>query len=291
MRKKDIDAVVAGHICLDMFPEFAGRTSMSPEDLFVPGKLINTGGMRICTGGTVSNTGIAMHILGAKVSLMGKVGDDFIGDTIVNFLKKQVPAEGITVSKGESSSYTIVIAPKDTDRIFFHNPGTNDSFCYDDVDFEAIKNSRLFHLGYPPLMKRLYENDGEELKRIYERVKKLGVMTSLDFALPDPESPAGMVDWNAILKNVLPSVDLFLPSVEEAQFILDKKEFVRLRERAKGKELLHLFDGDQLTSLSDTLLVRGKNCRSEVREERVLCKNRLPGEAQEDQRHQSRAMV
>ena len=119
MRKKDIDAVVAGHICLDMFPEFAGRTSMSPEDLFVPGKLINTGGMRICTGGTVSNTGIAMHILGAKVSLMGKVGDDFIGDTIVNFLKKQVPAEGITVSKGESSSYTIVIAPKDTDRIFF----------------------------------------------------------------------------------------------------------------------------------------------------------------------------
>lgn len=257
MRKKNIDVVVAGHICLDMFPEFIGTQKSSQENLFVPGKLVNIGGMRICTGGTVSNTGIAMHILGAKVSFMAKVGEDFIGETILNFLKKRVPTEGIKIARGESSSYTIVVAPKDTDRIFLHNPGTNDRFCYNDIDFELIKNARLFHLGYPPLMKRLYENDGEELRRIYERVKGLGVMTSLDFALPDPDSPSGNVDWNAILKKVLPHVDIFLPSVEEAQFILDKGEFLKMRERAKGKELLHLFDGDELTRLSDTLLDYG----------------------------------
>ena len=96
---------------------------------------------------------------------MAKVGDDFIGETILNFLKNKVPAEGIKIVKGESSSYTIVIAPKYTDRIFLHNPGTNDNFGYDDIDFESVKNAKLFHLGYPPLMKRLYENDGEELWR------------------------------------------------------------------------------------------------------------------------------
>jgi sugar/nucleoside kinase (ribokinase family) len=257
VRKKDIDVVVAGHICLDMFPEFINTKKTSLEDLFIPGKLVNIGGMRICTGGTVSNTGIAMHILGARVSFMAKVGDDFIGETILNFLNSRVRAEGIKIVKGESSSYTIVIAPKNTDRIFLHNPGTNDSFCYDDIDFDVVKDAKLFHLGYPPLMKSLYENDGEELKKIYSRVKELGVMTSLDCALPDPNSPSGRVNWKMILKRVLPYVDIFLPSVEEAQFVLDKREFLKMRERTEGKELLHLFDGDGLTKLSYKLLDYG----------------------------------
>ncbi len=257
MKKKNIDVVVAGHICLDMFPEFMETKKTSLDSLFVPGKLVNVGGMRICTGGSVSNTGITMHILGSGVSFMAKVGDDFIGDTILNFLKKKASAEEIKIVKGESSSYTIVIAPKDTDRIFLHNPGANDSFCSDDIDFDLLKSAKLFHLGYPPLMKRLYENDGEELKNIYERVNGLGVMTSLDFALPDPDSPSGRVDWNKVLKRVLPYVDIFLPSVEEAQFILDKKEFMKMRERAKGKELLHLFDGNELAELSGRFLDYG----------------------------------
>jgi len=257
MKKKDIDVVVAGHICLDMFPEFMDTKKTSLKDLLIPGKLVNIGGMRICTGGTVSNTGIAMVILGARVSFMAKVGDDFVGEAILNFLKNKASTEGIKIVKGESSSYTIVIAPKNTDRIFLHNPGTNDSFCYDDIDFDVLKNAKLFHLGYPPLMKRLYENGGEELRRIYQKVNGLGVMTSLDFALPDPNSPSGKVDWNKILKRVLPYVDIFLPSVEEAQFILDKKEFLKMRERAKGKELLPLFDGNELAELSDRLLDYG----------------------------------
>ena len=257
MIEKEIDVVVAGHICLDMFPEFMGTRKMSLEDLIVPGKLINIGEMRIYTGGTVSNTGIAMHMLGARVSFMARVGDDFIGEAILNLLRNKASAEGIRIVKGESSSYSIVIALKGADRIFLHNPGTNDSFCYDDIDFDSLKNARLFHLGYPPLMKRLYENDGEELRRICERVKGLGVITSLDFALPDPNSPSGRVNWNKVLKKVLPHVDIFLPSVEEAQFILDKKEFLKLRERANGKELLHLFDGKELAELSDKLLGYG----------------------------------
>ena len=250
---KNVRVVAAGHICLDMFPDFIGAEKTSLEELFVPGKLVNIGGMRICTGGAVSNTGIAMHILGAKVSFMANVGDDFIGEAIVNFLRARASSKGIRIVPGQSSSYTIVVAPKHTDRIFLHNPGTNDSFCCDDIDFEVVKKAQLFHLGYPPLMKRLYENGGAELKKIFRKVSELGVITSLDFALPDPNSPSGNVDWKKVLKEVLPYVDIFLPSVEEAQFILDKKEFLRLRERAKGKELLHLFDGAELSRLSEQL--------------------------------------
>ena len=45
--------------------------------------------------------------------------------------------------------------------------------------------------------------------------------------------------------------------MEEAQFILDKKDFLKLRGRAKGKELLHFFDGHELAELSDRLLDYG----------------------------------
>ncbi|MFA4838261.1 MAG: carbohydrate kinase family protein [Candidatus Neomarinimicrobiota bacterium] len=257
MLEKEINVVVAGHICLDMFPEFMDTKKMSFEELFVPGKLTNVSGMRISTGGPVSNTGIAMHNLGAKISLIAKIGDDFIGEAILNFLKNKVSVEGIKIVKGELSSYTIVIAPKDIDRMFLHNPGTNDTFCYDDIDFDLVRSAKLFHLGYPPLMKRLYQDDGEQLRKIYKRVNELGVITSLDFALPDPNSPSGKVNWNKILKKVLPYIDIFLPSVEEAQFVLDKEKFLKLRERAKGKELLHLFDGKELTQLSNKLLDYG----------------------------------
>ncbi len=38
------------------------------------------------TGGAVANTGLAMKLLGADVSLMGKVGEDAFGDMILNIL-------------------------------------------------------------------------------------------------------------------------------------------------------------------------------------------------------------
>ncbi len=46
---------------------------------------------------------------------------------------------------------------------------------------------------------------------------------SLDMAYPDPESPAGQADWRAILRNTLPFVDIFLPSLDEILFLLWRK--------------------------------------------------------------------
>lgn len=257
MMDKKLDAVIAGHICLDMFPEFPDKEMTSFKELFVPGKLINVRGMKISTGGPVSNTGIAMQVLGARVSLIAKIGDDFIGEAILNFLEKRVSVEGIKINKDESSSYTVAIAPKDLDRIFLHNPGTNDTFCYDDIDFDLVKSARLFHLGYPPLMKKLYQDDGVELERIYKKVSELGVITSLDFALPDPEGPSGRINWDTLLKRVLPYVDIFLPSIEEVLFMLEKERFLALRGKAKGKEFIQYFTADELTQLSNRLLDYG----------------------------------
>ena len=99
--------------------------------------------------------------------------------------------------------------------MFLHCPGTNNTFGVADVDFGLVKQARLFHLGYPPLMEMLYRNDGRELAEIFRRAKGLGVTTSLDMALPDENAPAGQVDWKPIHAATLPCVDLFMPSAEE----------------------------------------------------------------------------
>ena len=71
----------------------------------------------------------------------------------------------------------------------------------DDVTDATLKGARLLHFGYPPLMRRMYADRGEELSSIYRQAKATGVTTSLDMALPDVTGPSGRVDWPALLRD------------------------------------------------------------------------------------------
>ena len=251
----DLQVVVAGHICLDIIPEFKGTALI--DEIFVPGKLVNMGGVTVSTGGPVSNTGLALTKLGIKTALMGKTGADFFGEGVSNLLNNWDAASGMIAMRGEQTSYTVVIAPPGHDRIFLHNPGANDTFCADDVDYDLVKQAKLFHFGYPPLMRRIYENDGLELIEIFKRVKSLGVTTSLDMSLPDVSSESGCVDWECVLTNLLPYVDIFLPSVEEILFMLDRNEFDRLNRETKGQDILEIIDLNVMQALGEKLNLMG----------------------------------
>jgi sugar/nucleoside kinase (ribokinase family) len=143
------------------------------------------------------------------------------------------------------------------DRIFLHHPGANDTFGAGDVRYDLIADSRLFHFGYPPLMKRMYESDGIQLVQIFRRAKETGVTTSLDMALPDPSSPAGRADWGKILRSVLPYVDIFLPSIEEILFMLRHSTYQALCAEAGGPDILSLIRPELLSDLSQELIQMG----------------------------------
>ncbi len=139
-------------------------------------------------GGAVANTGLALKIFGADVTLMGKIGNDAFGQLILSALESYGAAKNMSISRDSATSYSVVLAPPGTDRIFLHNPGANDTFGMDDLDFRAIQNMSLFHFGYPTIMKTIYENKGAQLIEIFKKVKGLGVATSLDMAALDEES-------------------------------------------------------------------------------------------------------
>ncbi len=254
-RKK---VVVAGHICLDITPVFPETCQGEIQQLFVPGKLINVENALVHVGGAVANTGLAMAFFGADVQLMGKVGDDEFGEIICRMVKSHGITKGMIASKTSHTSYSIVLAMPGNDRIFLHYPGANDTFEFADLDMEVIQRAGLFHFGYPPLMKQLFINDGQELMKIFQAVSQAGVVTSLDMAAVDPTSPAGEADWQTILDRTLPFVDIFMPSVEELLFMLDRKKYDHLIQAAGGKDLTTTLDMQQdVKPLAEKVLQMG----------------------------------
>jgi len=251
------DVVVAGHVCLDLIPRFHNTGAKTLGDIMVPGKLVNVGPAAVSSGGPVSNTGIALLKLGIKTGLMGKIGNDFIGSGVRDIFEKWHAAGALTVVEGEASSYTVVIAPPGIDRVFLHNPGTNDTFGADDVNYDIVAQARLFHFGYPPLMKRMYNDTGAELTEIFRRVKDRGVTTSLDMTLPDPDAESGKVDWDTVLTNTLPYVDIAPLSAEESLYMLNRKRFDQLRDAAGHGDPLPVYEPADFLWLGRELLERG----------------------------------
>ena len=63
--------IVAGHICLDLTPRFPE----SALSTLIPGSLVRVDQMHCSVGGAVANTGLALHQLGVKTRLMGRIRD------------------------------------------------------------------------------------------------------------------------------------------------------------------------------------------------------------------------
>lgn len=249
--------VVCGHICLDVFPSFP-RAATSLETLLAPGKLVEVGPAVMTPGGAVANTGLALHRFGLPVRLVAKVGDDAFGRNVLEIFRAAgAPTEGLVVDGMAATSYTVVLSPVGCDRIFLHCPSANDCFGAADVRDEVLTGAALFHFGYPPLMQRMYATDGTELETLLRRVRAAGVTTSLDLALPDPDSKAGQADWGRILRRVLPHVDVFLPSLDELVFMLDRPRCAALRQTSAQGAPLGGLTVDEVRGLADQAIGMG----------------------------------
>lgn len=256
-KKKKV--IVAGHSCLDLTPIFPPGTKevANPGELLAPGKLVQMEGVAINGGGAVSNTGIAMKLLGADVSLLTKTGTDTFGKVLKDIYAGFGVADSVISVEGERTSYTTVIAMPGIDRILLHDPGCNNTFSVDDVKRADLTGVSLFHFGYPPIMERMYLNDGAELVEMLKYVKSQGVAVSMDMAMVDPASKAGQADWLKILTEALPHVDFFVPSVEEICFMLDRPRYEEWSKRAAGGELVNILRKEDIAPLAEKCMELG----------------------------------
>lgn len=217
--------LVAGHISLDILPEFP-RAVGGPENLVRPGGLTLVGPARLALGGTVGNVGAALHHLGVPVTLIAPVGSDPFGNLLREVLSEACPGARLRLLEipGGSTSYTVILNPPDLDRAFLHHSGVNDEVTGADFRIAEPANFTALHFGYPTVMAQFYREGGKELESFLAHAAGTGILVSLDVTLPDPESEAGRLDWRPLLQRILPHVDVFCPNLDEARALLRRPQ-------------------------------------------------------------------
>lgn len=242
------DVLVAGHVCVDLVPDFPGDARIEP------GALFNVGALGIRVGGSIANTGQVLAGLGLPVRAHGMVGDDELGAIVRDGLGR---LDGVTpdlaVTTEHATSYSIVVQPHGADRSFWHHTGANDAFDGTTID---PTGARLVHLGYPPLLPGIAADDGAPLAAALERVKAAGATTSLDLAVVDPDSRVGAYDWDRVLEAALPHTDVLTPSLDDLTSALRIEPRAGLAEELAARMLDAGAGIVAISSGEDGLLVR-----------------------------------
>src|SRR5512138_57267 len=232
------DVLIAGHVCLDIQPDLHGEGRKPFKEIFLPGRLVSCGPAAFSAGGPVANNGLALKRLGVSTRLCARRSDDQFGQILDQIFEREPDhlEDRFAVDPHSHTSYSVIINYPGVDRIFLHSPGANDHFRAEDVPGSLLSQARLFHFGYPPLMRSMYSDGGGELETLFSHAKEAGATTSLDMALPDPSSEAARADWLGILRSVLPWVDIFMPSLEEILFMLHPTTYHELAGASGGPD-------------------------------------------------------
>ena len=167
-----------------------------------PGQTIIGSNFKEVPGGKGANQAVAMARLNGNVSMIGKIGEDGFGQTLINSLKNdKVDTTYIQTSKG-ATGVALITVDKNAQNSIVVSPGANFEVKEDDIDnnIEAIKNSDIVVLQL--------ETPLNTIKYALNKAKELNKYTILNPA------PAVKLD-DEIIKNV----DLLTPNETELEII------------------------------------------------------------------------
>lgn len=196
--------VVAGHSCVDLIPHLPAEPSHAP------GELVDIGPLTMQPGGSVVNTGRALVELGVPVELVTTVGEDALGDHLRDHLARLSPHHTIRTVAGVGTSYSLVLERDGRSRTIWHHIGSAAAFTGDEVD---AAGAELVHLGYPTALPGLIADDARPFGAVLARVKAANATSSVDLSTLPASQPHGR--WPALLRRMLPSIDVFTPSADD----------------------------------------------------------------------------
>ncbi len=181
------------------------------------GKLVLFDELEIHTGGCANNVAIALARLGISAGAIGKVGMDSFGGLMLQTLTDNgVNTVGMRREANANTSFTFVAVASDGERTFCHYIGANGEFCETDLNWELIKTVKILHIAGALVMPGF---DGLPMANVLRRAKALGITTSLDTAYDATGK------WMEVLEPCLPYVDMFMPSILEAQHLTGLSEY------------------------------------------------------------------
>ncbi len=167
--------------------------------------------IRITVAGTAAGTAVDLAKLGAEVYAMGAIGEDGLGDFVVNTMQSYgIHTEGLVRKKGVQTSATMLPIRPNGERPALHVIGANGELSYEDINFDIIAQADFLHMGGATLLPKL---DGQPMADVLKFAKEHGLTTTFDQVLVKKPN---LID---IYSPCLPYVDYFMPGFEEAQVI------------------------------------------------------------------------
>ncbi|WP_047983540.1 carbohydrate kinase family protein [Ornithinibacillus californiensis] len=100
-------------------------------------------------GGAPGNVLVALSNLGMRTNFIGCIGRDSFGDILLSTLKsKNVQTEGIVYSEVNTTlAFVHIDDHGERSFSFYRNPGADMMLAKEDINFDIIANSRIFHVG------------------------------------------------------------------------------------------------------------------------------------------------
>jgi fructokinase len=101
-------------------------------------------------GGAPANVLACISRLGGSTAFIGKVGDDMFGHYLSDTLQKyNIDTAGLKFCSGTKTTLAFVQLDRCGDRSFsfYRNPGADTMLQPSDINYDLIRNSRVFHFG------------------------------------------------------------------------------------------------------------------------------------------------
>lgn len=157
--------------------------------------------------GTAGGTAVACAVLGLATRAVGAVGDDELGDIMLGAMRRRgLDLALVRQIAGVPTSATILPVRPNGERPALHVPGSAAHFTLAPAELDGALDARFVHIGGTGLLRAF---DGEPTQRTFRRAKELGRVTTFDLIQATAET-------FALVEPVLPYVDYFIPSLEEA---------------------------------------------------------------------------
>ncbi|MDX2432401.1 MAG: carbohydrate kinase family protein [Bacteroides sp.] len=197
---KDFNVLVVGELNIDLIlNKIEGFPQM--------GKEILADEMTVTLGSSSAIFANNLSRLGARVSYLGKVGNDQFAKQVFSTLEDAgVHTGNIIVSPDFQTGLTVAMN-YDNDRAMVTYPGAMNDLRFEDISDVALQSASHLHVSSIFLQPGLKP----DIITLFRRAKEAGLTTSFDPQW-DPHEK-----WDVDLKDLLPHVDVFLPNASELE--------------------------------------------------------------------------
>jgi argininosuccinate lyase len=205
---------------------------MSPvTDLPSPGGTLLAEQMTVRVGGAGANAALASVETGMETRLIGCIGDDQLGGWMREQLAPAGLADELVVLAGDTSGLTVALESPARDRTFLTYLGVNARWEAGMIPDEALTCENLLLCDYfvAPSLR------GEAARGLLDAARARGGRTFFDTSW-DPDGFSGKTRGE--VRELLPSVDVFLPNEVEARALaggeVDAREAARVLQAESG---------------------------------------------------------